>query len=71
MSAEVTDSETAECCLLNLSLRAARQCNAGEITRTEYEAIRARLRAAASHLRLVAVALDTPSVVALANGGPR
>jgi hypothetical protein len=66
-----TDSEAAQCLILNLSLRAARQCAAGQITPGELAAIRRHIDAAWSHLTLAAVAVDPPALLALANHGPR
>jgi hypothetical protein len=70
VSAPMSDLDTAECCLLNASLRLKRGRAGDEFTAEEYAAIRKHLDAAAAHLRLARVAIDPPALVALANEGP-
>ena len=71
MSWAPTDAEAAQCLIINISLKATRQCAAGQITRDELAAIRRHIDAAWSHLTLAAVAVDPPALLALANHGPR
>lgn len=71
MSAAMSDLDTAECYLLNASLRLQRRVVREELTVCEAAAVRRHLEAAAAHLRLARVAIDPPSLLALANDGPR
>ena len=65
-----SDLSHAEAYLTNADLRLKRRVLAGDLTREEYAAHRKHIDAALGHLRLIAVAVDAPSLAALARSRP-
>ena len=61
----MTDLEIVEVRLLNADLKAKRRVVAGTLSHEEYAGLRRRFDAALAAVRLLAVALDTPSIAAL------
>ena len=61
----MTDLEVAEVRLLNADLKAKRRVVAGTLSREDYAGLRVRFDAALAAVRLLMVAIDTPSIATL------